>query len=62
VWLNVTYCVALKIGGLGIVDLAIKNKCLLSQWLFNLLNGDVICQSLIKKQVPSFKTVVAKLG
>jgi hypothetical protein len=36
-------------GGLGIVDLAIKNNYLLSEWLFDLLNGDVIWQTLIKK-------------
>jgi len=27
-------------GGLGIADLSITNKCLLSKWLFKLLNED----------------------
>jgi hypothetical protein len=27
-------------GGLGVVDLKIHNRCLLSKWLFNLINTD----------------------
>ena len=31
-------------GGLGIANLAIKNRCLLSKWLFRLLNEDGLWQ------------------
>lgn len=34
-------------GALGVEDLAIKNKCLLSKWFFKLLNGDVVWQELL---------------
>ncbi|WVZ61663.1 hypothetical protein U9M48_011501 [Paspalum notatum var. saurae] len=34
-------------GGLGIIDLEVQNKCLLSKWLFKLANEDGIWQSLI---------------
>jgi hypothetical protein len=37
-------------GGLGILDLEIQNKCLLSKWLFNLINGDGDWQQLIKNK------------
>lgn len=37
-------------GGLGIADLAIQNKCMLSKWLFNLLNGDGMWQTLIRNK------------
>jgi hypothetical protein len=33
--------------GLGIIDLEIQNKCLLSNWFFKLPNEDEICQSLL---------------
>jgi hypothetical protein len=29
-----------SVGGLGIIDLEVQNKCLLSKWLFKLLNED----------------------
>jgi hypothetical protein len=37
-------------GGLGIIDLEIQNKCLLSKWLFKLLNEDGMWQSLIRNK------------
>jgi hypothetical protein len=31
-------------GGLGVLNLEIYNKCLLSKWLFKLINGDGVWQ------------------
>ncbi|WVZ85896.1 hypothetical protein U9M48_032754 [Paspalum notatum var. saurae] len=42
------------LGGLGILDLEIQNKCLLSKWLFKLLNEDGSWQRLIKKRDSHF--------
>ena len=44
-------------GGLGILDLEIQNKCLLSKWLFKLLNEDGAWQSLIKKKYLQRKSI-----
>jgi hypothetical protein len=35
-------------GGLGVVDLEIHNRCLLSKWLFNLINTDSAWQQLLR--------------
>jgi hypothetical protein len=35
-------------GGLGITDLYIKSKCLLSKWIFKLLNEEGIWQTLLR--------------
>lgn len=37
-------------GGLGIPNLEIQNKCLLSKWLFKLLNEDGLWQELIRNK------------
>ncbi|WVZ88927.1 hypothetical protein U9M48_035394, partial [Paspalum notatum var. saurae] len=37
-------------GRLGIIDLEVQNKCLLSKWLFKLANEDGIWQSLIRNK------------
>ncbi|WVZ54093.1 hypothetical protein U9M48_004953 [Paspalum notatum var. saurae] len=37
-------------GGLGIIDLEVQNKCLLSKWLFKLANEDGIWQSLLRNK------------
>jgi hypothetical protein len=37
-------------GGLGVLNLEIHNKCLLSKWLFKLINGDVVWQQLLKNK------------
>ena len=42
-------------GGLGIADLGITNKCLLSKWLFKLLNEDGIWQTLLRNKYLSSK-------
>ena len=44
-------------GGLGIIDLEIQNKCLLSKWLFKLFNEDGIWQSLLRKKYLGSKTL-----
>jgi hypothetical protein len=33
-------CKPKSVGGLGIIDLEVQNKCLFSKWLFKLLNED----------------------
>ncbi|WVZ51089.1 hypothetical protein U9M48_002268, partial [Paspalum notatum var. saurae] len=37
-------------GGLGIIDLEVQNKCLLSKWLFKLANEDGMWQGLIRNK------------
>jgi hypothetical protein len=37
-------------GGLGILDLEEQNKCLLSKWVFNLINGDGAWQQLLRNK------------
>ena len=44
-------------GGLGIQNLEIQNKCLLSKWLFKLLNEDGIWQELIRNKYIKNKTL-----
>jgi hypothetical protein len=34
---------------MGIIDLDIQNKCLLSKWIFKLLNEDGLWQQVLKK-------------
>jgi hypothetical protein len=42
-------------GGLGITNLWIQNKCLLSKWLFRLLNEEGTWQTLLRNKYPSSK-------
>jgi hypothetical protein len=44
-------------GGLGILDLEIQNKCLLSKWLFSLINGDGDCQQLLRNKYMGNKSL-----
>jgi len=44
-------------GGLGIQNLAIQNKCLLSKWLFKLLNEDGMWQELLRNKYIKDKTL-----
>jgi hypothetical protein len=37
-------------GGLGVHDLEIQNKCLLSKWLFKLINEQGVWQDLLKRK------------
>jgi hypothetical protein len=40
-----------SIGGLGIVDLDIQNKCLLGKWIFKLMNGEGLWQEILKRNI-----------
>jgi hypothetical protein len=51
--LNKSKCV----GGLGILDLDVQNICLLSKWLYKLLNENEVWQSIIKKKYLQNKTL-----
>ena len=44
-------------GGIGILDLELQNKCLLSKWLYKLLNEDGAWQELIKKKYLHQKSI-----
>jgi len=44
-------------GGLGIQNLDIQNKCLLSKWLFKLLNEDGMWQELLRNKYIKDKTL-----
>jgi hypothetical protein len=39
-----------SLGGLGIVDLDIENKCLLSKWIIKLLNEEGLWQQILKRK------------
>jgi hypothetical protein len=39
-----------SVGGLGIIDLEVQNKCLLRKWLLKLLNEDGLWQEILKKK------------
>ncbi|WVZ64243.1 hypothetical protein U9M48_013795 [Paspalum notatum var. saurae] len=47
-------------GGLGVQNLYIQNKCLLSKWLFKLCNEDGMWQSLLRNKYLSNKTLSPK--
>jgi hypothetical protein len=44
-------------GGMGIIDLDIQNKCLLSKWVFKLLNEDGVWQQMLRKKYLKGKTL-----
>jgi len=44
-------------GGLGVLNLDIQNRCLLSKWFFKLLNGDGIWQQLLRNKYLKTKTL-----
>jgi hypothetical protein len=44
-------------GGLGILDFENQNNCLLSKWLFNLINRDGAWQQLIKTKYLGGKSI-----
>jgi hypothetical protein len=47
----------LRQGDLGVVDLKIHNKCLLSKWLFNLINTDGAWQQLLRNKYLGGKSI-----
>jgi hypothetical protein len=46
-----------SVGGMGIIDLDIQNKCLLSKWVFKLLNEDGVWQQMLRKKYLKGKTL-----
>ena len=44
-------------GGLGILDLDLQNRCLLSKWVFRLINEDGIWQRLLRNKYLRHKTI-----
>lgn len=46
-----------SVGGMGIINLEAQNICLLSKWLFRLLNEEGIWQDLLKKKYLGNKTL-----
>ena len=50
-------CQPQGIGGLSIKNLDIQNKCLLSKWLFKLINEEGIWQSLLRNKYLKNQTI-----
>jgi len=50
-------CKPKSVGGLGIINLDTQNKCLLSKWLFKLLNEEGLWQDLLRKKYLKNKTL-----
>ena len=44
-------------GGLGVYNLEIQNKCLLSKWLYKLINEDGVWQDLLKRKYLHNKSI-----
>jgi hypothetical protein len=44
-------------GGLGVLNLDVQNRCLLSKWLFKLLNEDGVWQQLLRNKYLKNKTL-----
>ena len=44
-------------GGLGVLNLDVHNKCLLSKWLFKLINGGRVWQQLLRNKYLRDKTL-----
>jgi hypothetical protein len=44
-------------GGLGVLNLGVHNRCLLSKWLFKLINRDGVQQQLLKNKYLRDKTL-----
>ena len=44
-------------GGSGILNLDLQNRCLLSKWLFRLLNEDGVWQNLLRRKYLRNKTL-----
>ena len=43
--------------GLGILNLDAQNKCLLSKWLFKLINEQGVWQTLLRRKYLQFKSL-----
>jgi hypothetical protein len=42
-------------GGLGVLNIEVQNKCLLSKWLFKLINEDGMWQEILRKNISQTK-------
>lgn len=51
-------CKPKECGGLGIQNLEIQNKCLLSKWLYKLINEEGVWQNLLRRKYLSSKTIM----
>jgi hypothetical protein len=58
-WPNGAFFINLRVcwGGMGIIDLDIQNKCLLSKWIIKLINEDGLWQQILKKKYLKGKTI-----
>ena len=50
-------CQPKEVGGLGILNLEVQNKCLLSKWLYKLLNEEGMWQSLSRRKYMANRTL-----
>jgi hypothetical protein len=50
-------CQPKEVGGLGILNLEVHNKCLLSKWLYKLLNEEGMWQSLLRRKYLANRTL-----
>lgn len=53
-------CMPECLGGLGIFNLEIQNKCLMSKWVFKLLNRNGLRQTMLKKNYLKNKAVTSQ--
>jgi hypothetical protein len=44
-------------GGLGIINIDVQNKCLLSKWLFKLINEEGLWQNILKRKYLKTQTI-----
>jgi hypothetical protein len=50
-------CTHKDLGGLGILDLDLQNKCLLSKWLFRLINEVGVWQTILRNKYLKNRTI-----
>jgi hypothetical protein len=55
-------CLPKDQGGMGITNLHIKNICLLSKWLYRLLNEEGVWQQLLKNKYFCMKSLTQTQG
>ena len=44
-------------GGLGVLNLSVHNRCLLSKWLFKLINADGLWQQMLRRKYLRDRTI-----
>jgi hypothetical protein len=50
-------CLPKEQGGLGIINLEVHNICLLSKWIFKIINEDEVWQELLRKKYLKNNTI-----